>query len=895
MSSRPLALAFTALIVTGLLRLGSGSAPADCNLLAFQNQEAQPDKNAAEKKEAAEAEKKDEAEPAGDKKPARQAPTGPQRTAEFVGALIRTARDGGAQVLSEGDSYDDFASLAQTSDGTVYLAYAAYYDGHDQIRLHRRFPQGGWSTRTNVPLVRGAADIWMPQLAGDARDRLWVIWCEQTGQSPEKTGNWDLYARALAGEEWGPIVRLTDDPRPDINPHVFTDAARNIHVVWQAHPNNNGDIQYCRFDGNDWSKPLSITSDAESDWYPHGTVDAQGTVWIAFDSYRNGDYDVFLASVKDDKPGPIVPIAASTFYEAHPSVAATADGRVWVAWEQGGHNWGKDQGYWLGRENRNQGTSLGSTRSVKVACYFEGKVWAAPDIKPALPESGHGQSTALPELAAGPDGRLWLRCRHQVTGTKRPNGSSSRGWTENITSLAAEGWRPFVELPASAGRISVFSRILPIKNGNLLVAYSADARSPDNYHRPIQDTVLFNRVLKPDEAPAIPQLAAYEPPPPPTGMAPWNTSREVREVDAIRKHRATIDGKQHHIVRGDLHRHSEMSWDVGPGNDGSWLDFYRYMIDVAAMDFGGQTDHQGGGHYAYWWWLTEKAADLYYLAPRFIPLYGYERSVGFPHGHRNVFHATRGVPIFPFQQRTGQRGVFPGVGSGAVLDNDTKLLYEYLHRSGGISIPHTSATSSMGTDWRDNDPIIEPVVEMYQGARNSSETLGAPRVHSANEPPDKAPGGFQQAGLVWNAYAKGYRLGTISSSDHGSTHISYALVYTPQNERQAIIDAIRKRQTYGATSNLIVTFQANGHFMGEEFALKEKPSLSLVATGTAKVKDVRLIRNNEYIYTTAPDKADVDVKFVDMDPKPGMNMYYFRLLQEDGEVAWSSPIWVNVQ
>jgi hypothetical protein len=319
------------------------------------------------------------------------------------------------------------------------------------------------------------------------------------------------------------------------------------------------------------------------------------------------------------------------------------------------------------------------------------------------------------------------------------------------------------------------------------------------------------------------------------------------------------------------------------------------MIDVAAMDFGSLTDHQGGGHYAYWWWLTQKSADMYYLSPRFIPLYGYERSVAFPQGHRNIFHPTRGVPIFPFQIRTDQRGVFPGIGSGAVLDNDTKLLYEYLHRSGGIAISHTSATSSMGTDWRDNDPAVEPVVEMYQGARNSSETLGAPRVHSADEPPDKAPGGFQQAGLVWNAYAKGYRLGTITASDHGSTHISYALVYTPENERTAIIESIRKRHTYGATANVIVDVHANGRFMGEEFATKEKPSLVLQATGTAKVSEVRLIRNNEYLYTNAPQTSDVEIKFIDMDPKPGMNMYYFRLLQEDGEVAWSSPIWVNVQ
>lgn len=890
MASKALALAGTVIVTAAVLVAGSRElvpSTASQGIALLFNQEEQAGKKAEPNENAKGQRKKAKANQAGE--------GGARKSAEFVSDLLKAARDGGANILSEGDSYDDFVSAAQTPDATVYVAYAAYYDGHDQIRLHRRMPNGGWSTRTNVPVVQGSADIWMPQLAVDAKGRLWVIWCEQTGQSPDKTGNWDLYARVLEEKEWGPLVRLTDDARPDINPHVFSDADRNIHIVWQAHPDNNGDVQYCKFDGNAWSKPLAVTSDAESDWYPRGAVDAAGTVWITFDSYRNGDYDVFLTSLAANKLGPVIPIAASSYYEAHSSVTATPDGRVWVAWEQGGHNWGKDQGYWLQRETRNQGTALGSTRSVKAACYHEGKVWAAPDVAAALTEDGRTQPTALPELATGPEGRLWLRCRHLVRGTKRPNGSFTRGWTENVTYLTAEGWKPFVELPASAGRISVFSRILPLKAGRLMVAYSSDARAVDNYHRPIQDTALVKVIEKPTEEAGTPMLAEYQAPAPPAGIPAWNSAKETREVDAIRKARVTIDGKPHQIVRGDLHRHTELSWDVGPGNDGSYLDFYRYMIDVAAMDFGSLTDHQGGGHYAYWWWLSEKSADMYYLAPRFVPLYGYERSVAFPHGHRNVFHATRGVPIFPFQIPTDQRGVFPGIGANKVLDNDTKLLYEYLHRSGGIAIAHTSATSSMGTDWRDNDPVVEPVVEMYQGARNSSETLGGPRVHSADEPPEKAPGGFQKAGLLWNAYGKGYRLGTISASDHGSTHISYALVYTPENQRQAILDSIRRRHTYGATGNLIVDFQANGHFMGDEFALKEKPELVLRAKGTAKITEARLIRNNEYIYTAPAGKDDIDVKFTDMAPKAGMNMYYFRLVQEDGEVAWSSPIWVNVQ
>jgi hypothetical protein len=33
----------------------------------------------------------------------------------------------------------------------------------------------------------------------------------------------------------------------------------------------------------------------------------------------------------------------------------------------------------------------------------------------------------------------------------------------------------------------------------------------------------------------------------------------------------------------------------------------------------------------------------------------------------------------------------------------------------------------MGTDLRDNDPVYEPMVEIYQGCRQSYERPGAPR------------------------------------------------------------------------------------------------------------------------------------------------------------------------
>ena len=74
----------------------------------------------------------------------------------------------------------------------------------------------------------------------------------------------------------------------------------------------------------------------------------------------------------------------------------------------------------------------------------------------------------------------------------------------------------------------------------------------------------------------------------------------------------SVDGENLRILRGDLHRHTEFSMDIRGIPDGSVLDFYRYMLDAASMDFGMISDHQNGSDREYWWWLEEKLADLFH-------------------------------------------------------------------------------------------------------------------------------------------------------------------------------------------------------------------------------------------------------------------------------------------
>jgi hypothetical protein len=315
------------------------------------------------------------------------------------------------------------------------------------------------------------------------------------------------------------------------------------------------------------------------------------------------------------------------------------------------------------------------------------------------------------------------------------------------------------------------------------------------------------------------------------------------------------------------------------------MEHFRYMIDAADMDFGAMTDHQAGGGYEYWWWLTEKLADLFYWPGSYIPLYGYERSATWPWGHRNVFHSYRGAGVVDFFTKPDYRGARPGVGSGALVEDDSQRLFDQLKRTGGLGIIHTSATS-MGTDWSwYGGQEVDPVVEIFQGCRNSYEAVGAPRAN-------KNPGQYAP-GMVQNAWAKGQRYGVIASSDHGSTHISYAMIYTPEVSREGILSAIRARHTYGATDNIILDYRIGKHFMGEEFATSRPPRLSVKVRGTRKIAQVGVCKNNTYVYSAQPNEQDVTFTYMDSDAQPGVSYYYIRVIQEDGQIAWSSPIWME--
>jgi hypothetical protein len=146
---------------------------------------------------------------------------------------------------------------------------------------------------------------------------------------------------------------------------------------------------------------------------------------------------------------------------------------------------------------------------------------------------------------------------------------------------------------------------------------------------------------------------------------------------------------------------------------------------------------------------------------------------------------------------------------------------------------------------------------------------------------------------VTNAWAKGYKLGIIASSDHSSTHISYAMVYTPDRSRQGILDAIHKRHTYGAMDNIIMDVRMGEHFMGDEFSLPAAVPLRVKVQGTEAIATVAVVRDGKVVYSAEPNKQSVEFEYKDSAAAKGRHYYYVRVQQQNKLMAWSSPMFIT--
>ena len=82
--------------------------------------------------------------------------------------------------------------------------------------------------------------------------------------------------------------------------------------------------------------------------------------------------------------------------------------------------------------------------------------------------------------------------------------------------------------------------------------------------------------------------------------------------------------------------------------------------------------------------------------------------------------------------------------------------------------------------------------------------------------------------------------------------------------------------------------------MGDEFRADGPVRIKVHAIGTRPIARVDVIKDFIYVFSTEPSGAEVAVR-VDRrgEAAPGLSWYYVRVQQDDGQLAWGSPIWVH--
>ncbi len=242
-----------------------------------------------------------------------------------------------------------------------------------------------------------------------------------------------------------------------------------------------------------------------------------------------------------------------------------------------------------------------------------------------------------------------------------------------------------------------------------------------------------------------------------------------------------------------------------------------------------------------------------------------------------------------------------------------------------ISIPTFTMGEGNSYDFSEFTPEYERVVEIYNAWGCSERTKKRGNSHPIAYEEGGKGIGEDPAGAIEEALKAGHRFGFVAGGldDRGiysdffeSEQIQYSpgltAICAGKHNRESLLEALNQRSCYATTGErIIVGFLIAGQQMGSELSITSKPGLKVnrhisgYVAGTDAIKTLEILRCGEVIKTFHPKSYHIDYSYDDMInfeevalKKPDLSpflYYYLRVTQEDGHMAWSSPIWIDLE
>lgn len=247
---------------------------------------------------------------------------------------------------------------------------------------------------------------------------------------------------------------------------------------------------------------------------------------------------------------------------------------------------------------------------------------------------------------------------------------------------------------------------------------------------------------------------------------------------------------------------------------------------------------------------------------------------------------------------------------------DLKSVYAELSSKEAMVIPHGGGRIA---NLEYHHPLLELVIEVFS-CHESFESLAC------------------------ESLMRGYRMGFIGGSDDhrgalGDSHPTWraeqvrftehgglAAVYAERCTRDSIWKAFQKKSVYATTgARIILSFSINQAKMGQSIAYQDAQigrCVHIEVHGTTYIRQIELWRNGGIFRIWRGRSLDKEIEFADEEPLNNINwpthtlwgtpvqpvqvasgvpvrraeaVYFVRVIQVDGHMAWSSPIWIDLE
>lgn len=285
-----------------------------------------------------------------------------------------------------------------------------------------------------------------------------------------------------------------------------------------------------------------------------------------------------------------------------------------------------------------------------------------------------------------------------------------------------------------------------------------------------------------------------------------------------------------------------------------------------------------------------QAALAHNLAhPDFLALYGMEWGVISNGGHLNILG---GNQLFGWEYNAAQQLL----AEVHTARSDYAPLYALMRQNGLVgqfNHPDTSGQfviDGVALAWHADGDEVMLLSEVLNTSAFSNDTTESETSRSS------------YVG-AWNRLLeRGWHVAPASNQDNhcanwGMSYTNRTGVLIPADQAlspQSFLEALRARRVYATMDRSSqILLRANGRLMGERFVNQGPLELEVLfaSSGGHSVSEVRIYegvpgRNGTVsILTSTPTHS--------FTPDPGAHFYYARIVQEDADLLWSAPVWVQ--